>query len=295
MLFFSSLSVVFLAHSIGYSDHIGLLVTLLVLSINSFQYKYAVAFIGTLICLFIHEAFLIIFFPVIFLSLLNETGNNDSHKVTMVAVFAFISLGATVFISASTLQKEDVTKYYENTQKMTHVELRRDAFKVLYRSGENNRNIMIDKWQDDRWYNAFIGSMSVKLPTAALIVIVMLIYLNQLNIHFFIKVLAVLASFSPLILNFFAWDMHRFNTLMILTSFLVFLNYTSYHSKPIRMPVVGGAAIMLSIVMCVVININASIPLFDGYQIKKFPFNEHVEYINNTLLGNDDFVYLPSL
>ena len=72
LVFFSSMSVVYLSHTAGYFDQIGLLLTLLVLSVRSFSLRFLLGIAGTLFCLFVHEAFLVLFFPVIFLSLLRD-------------------------------------------------------------------------------------------------------------------------------------------------------------------------------------------------------------------------------
>ena len=79
-LFSSSLAIVFLSHSVGYFDNLGLLTTLCILNIHTFKYKITVALLFFTLCLFSHEGLFIIFFPVILISLINALKTNN-HSI----------------------------------------------------------------------------------------------------------------------------------------------------------------------------------------------------------------------
>ena len=77
LLFASGLAIVYLSHTVGYFDHIGLFVTLLALITRGFYKKLLLIAAAFPFAIIIHEATLIIFFPVAVMSLLLELPTPD--------------------------------------------------------------------------------------------------------------------------------------------------------------------------------------------------------------------------
>lgn len=69
LIFASSMSVVMLAHTIGYSDQIGFMVALITLQLHRFRYRYLSALLGGTVAILAHEAAFVVFFPLLFLAL----------------------------------------------------------------------------------------------------------------------------------------------------------------------------------------------------------------------------------
>lgn len=293
-LFLTSSGVIYLTHTVGYFDHIGLLTALIVLNISSFRLKLTFAFPVFVFCMFVHEAMLAMFFPVIFISILNEIKrDNASYRVAALIIFSVISIVASYSLAQSTLTEKEAFQSYEETQSKIEVSIRKDAYEVQFRSVRDNLDIM-----------GYIGSLPnivrhysigflETLPTAVFITFILIVYLRQINIHPIIISLSVLASYSPLMLHFIAWDMHRFNALAVVTTFLVFLAHTSTSTEPIRLSKIGEGIASSCFVAIFICNVVVKFPLFDEYQVKNIPFSEHVQYIKNVINGKEEFPYIP--
>ncbi|MBV1921600.1 MAG: hypothetical protein KUG73_13055, partial [Pseudomonadales bacterium] len=174
-LFCSSSAVVFLSHSVGYFDHIGLLATLTILNIPSFKHKLLFALPAVVFCLYTHEAALIIFFPVIFISLLNASKNiNNTIRLPLLIAFSVICLSVTYVLSQATLSQSEARNAYETQQSSTAIKLRPDAYRVLHRHGADNIEIMKKKWLMPKRAVKFQKSVGRNLPTALFISLIML-------------------------------------------------------------------------------------------------------------------------
>lgn len=272
LLFCSSLAVVFLSNSIGYFDHIGLLVTLIALKLCGFYKKFIFLLISMPFVLLIHEATLIIFFPVIFMSLLFalEKEGYTVNKILMLGSFSAVVLILALFIGNQTLTEPEVRQMYDSLQANLQHPLRQDAFSVLHRDAKDNLSIMQHLWSSNRRLIDLAYSFLVTAPVFMLFIYFSASILKKMKIKYYLIVLAVLASLSPLILHFFAWDMHRWNTLAVTTSFLML--FVVYTSSSKGQPKAAPRYIYHIFVFLLFLNAISSIPLFEGYQVKQFPF-----------------------
>jgi hypothetical protein len=94
ILFASSLAITYLAHTVGYYDHVGFLAAFLIINISSRPLKFLLAIPLIVFCLLVHEGFLLIFFPSIFLSLiLASVGNKKWMFLSFCMAFFAASIG----------------------------------------------------------------------------------------------------------------------------------------------------------------------------------------------------------
>ncbi len=292
LVFVSSIAIVYLSHFIGYFDQIGLLATLVLLKLNSFRIQVIFTILVFPIILLIHEASLVLFFPILFMSLLFKAcSTNRNIRLTVLAISSLVLLTMTVFISNSQLEKNEATELYSRAQSESNVQLRKDAFYVLHRSMEDNTKIMNKMWQKKQRTNSFIDTCFVTLPISILFIIISFRVLQQANVPLGIRLLAVLASNSPLTMHFFAWDMERWNTLAITSSFLIL--YTVYQHYPLA--TVGRLRTTIPILIFILaFSTMSKVPLFDGYYVKQFPFTEHRIYLQELIDGHQTFPSIPN-
>lgn len=195
--------------------------------------------------------------------------------------------------SQAIIDKDLAANSFKTTQKSISVNLRAEAYDVQYRSNQDSAELLNRKWKSPSREDIFLESVAVTMPTAIFIALALVMYLKQLGYHPTFIIFSALASYSPLLLHYFAWDRHRFNALAITTSFLVLLVFTSTNNETIN---VGGKIrpVFLSIFTLVFFsNFYVEIPLFDRYKVKNMPFTEHVIHMKNVIEGKEEFPDIP--
>lgn len=290
-VFASSLAVVFLSHSIGYFDHIGLLITLIIFKINGFYKKLLFLSLSMPFALLIHEAIFIIFYPVIFMILLLsiEAGGRKNQFLTLMA-FSGILFIIVVIITSNKLEMFDAYQMYIGLQTKTGHTLRLDAFDVLIRNSKDNFDYVRKYWSYNSRTMELVHSLLVTAPDFLVLTYFTVLILKKAKVGYYIMFLSSLASLSPLLMHFLGLDMHRWNTLIITVSFLMLYTVsTMYKISPIK----PSNYIYPVLALVIFLNISSSLPLFDGYYVKQFPFLEHQEYIYNLINGSETFPDVP--
>jgi hypothetical protein len=271
ILFASSLAITYLAHTVGYYDHVGFLAAFLIINISSRPLKFLLAIPLIAFCLLVHEGFLLIFFPSIFLSLiLASVGSKKWMRLSF--CMAFFAAVIAFILSEATLNSEAMAKLYGELQAHTDIALRGDAFAVLGRNIDSNLEIMIWTW-GGLFAIANIFSWLVTLPSCAFFMASSLPILKVCRLPH-VTWLLVLASLSPLSMHVIAWDMHRWNALAVTTSFLclyaVFTGLPKVENSP------ESVKLLPILVLLVFLNGASTIGLFEGYSVRQFPFLESV-------------------
>ena len=204
VIFSSSLAVVVLSHFVGYSDQIGLLITLVSLRINGFYRKLLFLIISMPFALLIHEAIMIIFFPIMFMSLILSIDRKEPGKqLFSVVIFSAFTLILVFIMSKAGLDEGSANQLYNDLQSKVEYSLRDDAFYVLFRDSEDNLALMEDFWDQNRNIKALLSSLLVTAPAFIFINYLMTKILIESRCKYYLISLSVLASLSPLVLHFF--------------------------------------------------------------------------------------------
>lgn len=295
LLFSSSLAVVFLSHSVGYFDHIGLLIALITLKTSGFYKKIVFLSVSMPFVLLTHEAVLIIFFPVIFMSLLfgieAEGRVRKMKKVLILGLFSASSLAIVFFVANHTLEESEARQMYESLQANIRHPLRQDAFDVLHRNSKDNLDIMKNARSGKKNLKKLALSFIITAPVFIVFVCFSTLILKKSKVEFHLTALSVLASLSPLAMHLFGWDIYRWNTLTVTTGFLML--YVVYVSKFKNQPVAISGHVCPIFVFLIFLNGVSSISLFDGFIVKQFPFVEHLKYIADLICGKEMFPDVP--
>ncbi|NJO16762.1 MAG: hypothetical protein HC877_13755 [Thioploca sp.] len=260
--------------------------------INGFGKKILFLLPSLTFALLVHEAIAIIFFPVIFMSLLFDIqAENKRHQFTWLILLSMLVVIFTSFVSNLTIKKSEALEMYSNLQTQTGYTLRKDAFNVLHRRGKDNLIIMNKIWFQAKRLHQFSESLLVILPVLLTFMYLTVYTLKKSNTKIYLVILAVLASLSPQLLHVFGWDMHRWNTLTITTSFLMW--YVVYCSRNHLLLTELSNGIYPIFILITFLNGISTIELFDDYSVKLFPFTEHQAYIVNVITGKESLPYLP--
>lgn len=292
LVFVSSLAVVFLSHSIGYFDHVGLLITLITLTLGGFYRKLIFLLPAMTIALLTHEAILALFFPVIFMSLLFSINAEDRLKKMVALGFSsamFVALA--LFISSNSLDPIEAHTMYTELQSEIEHPLQKDAFDVLHRDAVANVRIMQRRWSAYARAVRLMESSLVTIPVCLVFIYLTAGFLRTIKATIGTRLLAVLASVSPLLLHALAWDMHRWNSLAVTTSFLML--YVVHKVRADHQPVAVSRIVYPVFVIMIFLNGISHIDLFDGYYVKQFPFVEHQQYIVHLFSGKEAFPSIP--
>jgi len=296
LIFACSLGIVYLTHTIGYFDHVGLLVVLIALRIKNIFVRIIFSFIAIPIVLLIHETALLLFFPVLLFSIIMAIDLKKPNKyLILTCLLAVLAVAFSTILSRSTIEDTQATAMYEELSRKVNHDLRLDAFSVLSKSTEDNVAGINYLWSKGNRAIRMALSLSVTAPLFLFFLYIAFIQLKKEKFNFWLILFALLAALSPLALHFAAWDMDRWNTITISTSFL--LLYIISQNKNVEKDTVNNAlSLRMKVIVVLMLFFGASstIPLFDGYEVKQIPFTEHFLYLKDVINGVDTFPSVPN-
>jgi hypothetical protein len=300
VVYFSGMGVVFLAHTVGYVDHLGLFVALVALGIRAFWPRLAFVALFFSLALLIHEGGFLIFGPFLALALWLQipTGGPGIKRRSLLALVVVISAEA-LLVGSATLSQPAAEDMYTSLQGHADYPLRRDAFDVLTRSLFTNMAITASKWHEPFFVSATATSVPVVLPSIAF-----MLWLTHSALRAerrrgpALVIFAYVASLSPLVMHLFGWDGVRWNTLAVTTSFLVLLAVVTATSSPASgdvptSPISRSPWLFPACAFLVLFNLGTSVTLFDGFDVQSFPFGNHVSYLRDLWSGHASFPVLP--
>jgi hypothetical protein len=299
VVYFSSMGVVFLTHTVGYADHLGLLVALAALAIRSFWPRLTFVALFFSLAILVNEGGFLIFGPFLALALWLQLpeGRPDIRTWCLLALGVLISAEVLV-VGSATLSPAAAGDMYRSLQGRADYPLRSDAFDVLTRGLSMNMAITGSKWHEPFFVTATTTSVPVVLPAIAFMLWLTHSALRAARRGPALVAFAYVASLSPLAMHLFGWDGVRWNTLAVTTSFLVLLAVVTATSSPDSSAVPASAAnrspwLFPACVFLVLFNLGTSVTLFDGFDVQSFPFRNHVAYLRDLWSGHASFPVLP--
>ena len=296
-IFASSSGIIFLAHNIGYADHIGLLLCLISFRLKSFKNKLLFIAPSLTLALMIHEAIFVIFFPILFISLtLSLDSQKNIKQIAVLAVFSLYAIFLFFFIGNSSISLEQAQAILLKAQGLSDSPLREDAFMLLKQSSTETILMMSEKWSHPaRIAFLFISGLTI-FPIAIYIQINMISLLQKSQRSKVFIYLCVAGGLSPLLLHTVAWDTMRWNTLYIITAYLmcytVLKQLSSEEAEKCSQAFFMRRSLPLLLLM-VFLNANAQVLLMDNRRVENFPFPFHISYISDVIQGNTYFPEIP--
>lgn len=291
LVFSSSLGVVWLTHSVGYFDHIGLLATLLILRAQKFWIRASLAAVLFPLCLLIHEVNFVLFFPVLCLIVFLDCscGANRSRWFFLGGLVIMITCILLILTTTSITEREALGMYHTLQAKSDYL-LRKDAFLSIASTSEHF-SLVSDLWRDEGFQHYVISSAIVTLPTAIYFFRASVRLLRSAGQGPMVFGMAGAASFSPLSLLFVGGDSTRWCALAGVTSFVV-LAVVTVKFRGVATHKASQNAFLIGVVL-VALNLGSSIPLFDGYVVQSFPYEQHIDYVRRLILGKESFPPKP--
>ena len=272
LLYVSSVAIPMMANTIAYADHIGLLLTLIILKTRPGAFKLGLSALGFCFALLIHEVNAILFLPLLAISLFIDSQQSDTPKwqliftVLIITALALLSL----FMTQALLSAEANQSMGRALSVKVGIALRVDAFATLSRSFMQNFTLISSNIAPQKSITAYAHSLIVTLPTSVILILMASQYFKSLSLPRLLRALAVLAPLSPLLLHSVAWDYNRWNALVITLSFL--LLYDGFRrNKPLKLSPFWYRCEPLFYFM-LFLNGASSLLLLNRTHLKQFPF-----------------------
>lgn len=281
VIFCAGPSLVFLAHTVGYAEQLGLLVTLVTMRISRWFEKYAFTLVACPLLICIHEAHLLLFYPVILFSLMLTMDDPVRQKRWMLGQ-VLICILTTAVMGNATLSVHEAAQLYEVIQARADFHLRADVFSTLHRTGlDNLRAVWHVRVVQGTWDNLMLSFLALIVPAAYLVLCFYWMTLRRSILWY--SGLAVFCA--PLGLHVLGWDEMRWNGIALCHLFLVITHVSG--SAPndeqnipptwfLSRPFWASVLILVSLM---------PFPMFDGYTSTQNPVLRAVEYVDELAKG----------
>jgi hypothetical protein len=297
LLFASSPAFVFYGHEIGYFDQLGLPVFCALFYFSSKiprWFLFGIVVLVLLIFAFIHEALMLVWGGVFFILLFGVISKNKyNFKYFVIIIFFFLIifiLISRIFSDRGLLSEEEALSLHREISARVKFILRDDAFLVLSRTPKDNFLTMAERFSNPANIRFIIKSYFVNLPLFVFNFYLVWVLLSEFKLlkRILLTTLSVLMAGTVLLLHYFAWDHHRWNSIWAMNSFYILLTFTrnrKIHIDRIR--------IFTIVSMLVVIQLSSTNYFFDNLNPAQFPFEEHYNYIMRLILGEAKFPERP--
>jgi hypothetical protein len=292
LVFVSSLAVVFLSHEIGYLDHVGLLFTLLFMRMQAgFFVRALVLTLCLPLLLLIHDTSFMTFSPVLFFILLKQLRQQPGRAGIVCFTLLLISMAAlAVWFGSVHLSDRAAVSMYHELQAKADYPLREGIFVLHTTTSAESLRMLWPTLGTALFLRIFFLSSIVLLPTAIYFLFHSLSLLAQQRASLLLRVVAVAASLLPLLFNLVGEDVPRWTALAATTSFLVFAACALDRTEAQPSWSFNGLWLPVTLVL---LNLGSSLPLFNGFVVKTFPYEEHINYGQQLLSGAETFPPRP--
>jgi len=243
-LYFGSYSVTLLASTVGYMDIPLAIVVVMLLFIRDPMLRLGLSLPLTIVCLMVHEMFLIVFVPVLLLSFVLQGINEDSQSAKRWVLVSVLILGCVALLTTfkiALLPSMSASQAALMTHKIASrvdFEPRQDFYDVMTRSANANWQVMKATFQTPDWKKTEITSAILLGPTVVLLLTSIRHVLRNsvVSAKGWVFFLVAICACSPIAMHIYGWDYARWNGLVCLTSFLsliVVVKFTKGASFPV--------------------------------------------------------------
>jgi hypothetical protein len=290
-LFASSLAVIALAHFVGYGDQPALLVTLLAVAIRNFHYRCIFVAVLFPVCLLIQETEFVIFFPLVVFRFMIDLGDSVALQRRRMAALSLVFvcvLVALLAVANTHMSEAQATALLESIQSKADYPLRHDQTVPLTRTFTDFLGIVTRSYGDLPVRRFILLSCFVTLPSVAYLMRRTWSLMTRNGCPILLRTVAMGASVAPLTLIVIAADVNRFAAFAVLTSFIAYA--TARQRANVSDAVAPGSKMnVLLPVSLIAMNLSSSIPLFDGYVVRSFPYEELLHDLGNTVFLKSPF------
>ncbi len=286
LVFLSSMAITFLVHLVGYLEGLLLLLTLVALGADRSTAAFFVEILVCFISPFIHEMFLLSFFPVILFRVTFDATQTSGREQALLILRAvsliMIVASVMIFIAQSKpMTADNIASLMGGMKSRVDFPIRLDFFDVMQRSlADNIRAARAGAKLIDQ----VIAVLSLGWVTLFFICCtIWRVYANALSHKRLVCVFVIFASIAPMFLQVVGWDLCRWYALSVFSSFLV------YTTVVLRSKCAGQNLNPYFLSALVAVNLCTGTGLLDGYRINTFPYIENLSGVIRDYQRNGTF------
>lgn len=274
-VFASSLAVVVLAHVVGYGDQVGLLITLWALLVRNFDRRCILVAVLFPVCILVQETQFLLFFPLIVFRFLIDLGDEVTmrHRRSVALGLVFACVFVTLLILMSTRMDEaSATAMIQSIQSKADCPLLEYQVNLTKTLADHLR-MTIHQYSFPWMQRYMLFCWVVTLPTAAYLMRRTWSQMTHNGYSKFLRAVAMAASVAPLAMHVIAVDGNRFSAFAVITSFLVYATIRLQGGGAHESPSASRPNLFIPAAL-IAMNLTSSIPLFPGYEVRSFPYEE---------------------
>jgi hypothetical protein len=298
----ASPGIVFLTHEIGYLDYMGIIaVPFFILWAARSQRLFLIFYVAipiSVILALIHESMIIMFAPTMLFTMICHIvtrGERLPRRTRwLLVVHAILATGIALIASTisgtlGTAQSAQIQALQDSIARHANFPLRGDGFDTLQRSlRQNLLEILPKHWAHPTNHNYLITSLVVALPGLAFLAFYGLRLLRQFVIarraRLVLTSTFLVATVSPLLLNFIGWDSARWNAIAFMACFFCLAGIRLFFIPPTTTTTTDAETMqrreadpltLTLAAVAIVAGLCSSYQgfLFDNYQVQWFPFD----------------------
>jgi hypothetical protein len=296
LAFCASTGVVYLATTIGFGDHAGLLCALIALQIRSFYWRGGFILLGFSLAILIHEGNYILFLPVALASLLIETDAIKANaQLIVIAIIGALLTSLTALMGNSLLTPEEAVQLTSILQRSADFPVMHLATETLSTEGAASTAFMMGFLNRPYVQKAILISLLSSGPGIAILLLVTVMQLRHRAIPLAIKCLIPAAGISPYLMYLLGRDLNRWNAMACITAFLLFtLSVKSPERTSSAYQLPTSRALPVVALLLLIYNMLMPAPLlYKKYVDKNPPFAAVYEFIRTWPPAHDDFPRAP--
>lgn len=306
LIFAASPSLIHMININGHFEFYGMLVTLLVFRLKGFNNKFIAATVGMILAILIHEINFIVFVPTIILLLFCSIEPNKQNLQFMGVVCFGLVMAIVTFALLNHAVSDEGIKYklYLLANERTDLDnVYFEAFKIIGRNLEDNANIVgLSFWARPVILFEIAIALSVLLPQLLFFMFLSYKLFSMARVNILFVLLAMFASLSPFLLYLVAFDFVRWDSLVGVVCFLVYVIAATSQPKTALLlknkdesssaPINVGKYVPIAVFL-LFFSAMSSMPMWSGYQAKMYPFFDHHKYFFHLATGQDSFPSKP--
>lgn len=302
LVFATSTGPLYLACTMGYLEQLALLACLCLFLTRSFQRRFVMTSILFVLLLFVHEGTYLMYSPLAIAACLLARDFSWSRRQLALLVLQGALLSAIVYwLGNLTVTRAQALKLFRESQGLADIVLKRNAFEVLARSGSHNLTIMQRAFLNARHWQELSWGLLMALPSALFITRLSWQALQGAAVDPLRRTLVCLAPFSVLGMHMLAWDIHRWNAIMVTNCFVAhgFVVHAceakdgEVAASAAAEEVGRGGSAWLKLatagLLLSLLNMASSPPLIGGGSPEPFPFRKHWVYLAAVASGKRPF------
>jgi hypothetical protein len=271
IVYAASISVVYLAGSLGYFDHLLVVLVLGVIWAQTVRGRVWSSLVLGSSAVLIHEGSLLLVLPVCYFAIfVAARPRGEAVAVLVAGAVATVHLVLTYLVVVfGGLPDESVAKLRDSMQAVADFDLTYLLFEVISEKGASSLSVL----RTDIGFIAHVDSIVIVALSLVALLLLFWTTTRQGRMGVLTLALGILAALAPMALRFVATDIHRWDAMSILMAFLVVFVAWRAAGKPLPEPAVERWMVPLFVV-AIAVSSGTTTFMVSHQDVDLYPFFE---------------------